>query len=91
MADGKRYGVSCVIRFRRLWQLADSFHHVHDLAFLCAAIADDCLLDLQRRILIYFYTVLAAGQQNVMLVLKNSSSIDTASGLKRSKRLIMSS
>ena len=62
MADGKRYGVSCVIRFRRRRQLTYSFHHVHDLAFLCAAIADDSLFDLKGRILIYFHTVLAAGQ-----------------------------
>ena len=43
MTDREGHRVSRVIRFRCRRQLADSFHHVHDLVFLCAAIADNRL------------------------------------------------
>ena len=57
-------GVRRVVRLRDCLQGQDAPHHVHDLLFVRAAVTDDCLLDLQRRIFIDLQPCLIAREQN---------------------------
>ena len=52
MADGQGYGVGRVVWFRSCGQTADTLDHVHDLALFGPAVADDGLLDLERRVFV---------------------------------------
>ena len=64
MAQRKRHGIRRVIRFRRRRQRADALHHIHDLALLRSAVADDRLLDLKRSVFIYPDSGFPACQQD---------------------------
>ena len=92
VADGDRQCVRRVVRLRRLFQSEHGRDHANDLLLLRPAVADDRLLDLERRIFADFQPVLSCGKQCtprasattiavVALVLKNSSSIAICSGL----------
>ena len=64
MAQRKRHGIRRVVRSWDGFQPAYAAHHVHDLRFFSAAIADDRLLDLKRRVLKNFHARVLTRQQD---------------------------
>ena len=64
MAQSKSNGICGVIRLWSGFQGAEPLDHLHHLMLFCPAIADNGLLDLQRRIFVYLQSMLLAGKQN---------------------------
>lgn len=64
MAQRNGDSVRRVVRPRHRLQRQDAAHHVHDLLFVRAAVSDDRLLDLQRRVFIDLQPGLMAREQN---------------------------
>ena len=71
MAQRQGDSVSRIVRFGWSRQLTQTLYHIHYLSLLRASIADHRLFDLQGRILIYLYPLLAAGQQNHTSAVRN--------------------
>lgn len=64
MAECDGDGIRRIIWFRDRLQGQDAAHHIHNLLFVRAAVTNDCLLDLQRRVFIDLQPGLVAREQN---------------------------
>lgn len=91
MAECDGDGIRRIIWFRDRLQGQDAAHISHNLLFVRAAVTNDCLLDLQRRVFIDLQPGLVAESRMmprpwatampvVIFVLKNSSSTAITSG-----------